>query len=309
MIIDKLEYAGWRDCYRLDNGTMEVVVVADVGPRIMDVRLRGGENVLFQVPEQLGGVGEGSFQVRGGWRLWVAPEDPATTCALDNASCSVEILDGGLRLVGPAQEAAGIVKEVELRLSHERLRLVSRVRNVGTTTRRYACWSVPMMRPGGRAFIPLDVGNARDYATLRRLVLWSYTSLSDPRYHIGAGLVQVDQGAIEPKRDEPGRPSDESKLGTDSKQGWAGYLVDDTLFWKRWHVQPGLYPHGDATTEIFSNRELLELEHLGPLTTLQPGDTAELVEDWWLFGGVTVPTEEHAALAVLRDYVRRTRPD
>lgn len=215
-------YAGWQDCYRLDNGTMQIVVVADVGPRIMDVRLHGGENLLFHVPDQLGGAGEPSFQVRGGWRLWVAPEDPATTCALDNTPCTVVAIEGGLRIAGPAQEAAGIEKQVELRLDHERLRLVSRIRNVGRTPRRYACWSLPMLRPGGRAFMPLDVGNARDYATLRRLVLWSYTSLSDARYRIGAGLVEVDHRAIAPRRDEPGRPSDESKLGTDSKQGWAG---------------------------------------------------------------------------------------
>lgn len=71
-------------------------------------------------------------------------------------------------------------------------------------------------------------------------------------------------------------------------------------------MQPGLYPHGDATTEIFSNGDLLELEHLGPLTLLQPGDSAELAEDWWLFRGVTISTEERAALAVLEDHVRRT---
>ena len=58
--------------------------------------------------------------------------------------------------------------------------------------------------------------------------------------------------------------------------------------------------------EVYSNHEFLELEHLGPLTTIAPGAEITFPEDWWLFPHVAIPTSEAAALHELEKYVGRT---
>jgi hypothetical protein len=46
------------------------------------------------------------------------------------------------------------------------------------------------------------------------------------------------------------------------------------------------YPDFGCNFEVFSNSDFLELETLGPLVELQPRETVEHVENWWLFAGV-----------------------
>ena len=59
---------------RLTGGAWELVIVLDVGPRIMHFGFKGGANVFGELDEQLGKSGEASWMLRGGHRLWVAPE-------------------------------------------------------------------------------------------------------------------------------------------------------------------------------------------------------------------------------------------
>src|SRR5437870_11070511 len=82
--VEKIEYKGWKNNLRLSNGDAELVVTLDVGPRIISYQLAGGKNVFKEYEEQLGQSGEADWQIRGGHRLWLAPEDLARTYAPDN---------------------------------------------------------------------------------------------------------------------------------------------------------------------------------------------------------------------------------
>jgi hypothetical protein len=44
--------------------------------------------------------------------------------------------------------------------------------------------------------------------------------------------------------------------------------------------------------ETWTNHEMLEVESLSPLTTLQPEGTLEHVEDWYLFDGIPLPSND-----------------
>ncbi len=141
---------------------VEARVVTDIGPRIMDFRLAGGANLLYVRESEAGGSGEASWVQRGGWRLWVAPERKDTTYALDNSACQAEVIgDATLRVTGPPQPAAGIQKRIEVTLDPDapRLRITSRITNIADRPLTYSAWSLPVMRPGGRAFVPQDVGS------------------------------------------------------------------------------------------------------------------------------------------------------
>jgi hypothetical protein len=309
LTIVREDYRGWPDTYRLSNGRIEAAVVTAVGPRIIELKRPGGANLFHVRDAEAGGHGEPQWMFRGGWRLWIAPERHETTYALDNTPCAAEVIDGTtLRVTGPPQPAAGIQKVIDVTLDPAQpcLHLVSRVRNVSARPLTYAAWSLSVMRPGGRAFVPLDVGPLDAFDATRMLRLWSYTEIGDPRYRFGDRLVQVDQSGVPPAPPaQSGRRDDESKIGVDSAQGWAAYLVDHTLYLKRFPHPAGNYPDGGATIEVYSSAEFLEVEQLSPLTTLQPGEEIVFPEDWWLFPDVSVPTNEHEALTTLQTYVGR----
>ena len=74
--VEKVEYKGWENCYRISNGGVELIITGDVGPRIIRYGFVGGQNLFREFPEQLGKSGETTFQLRGGDRVWKAPEDP-----------------------------------------------------------------------------------------------------------------------------------------------------------------------------------------------------------------------------------------
>ena len=47
-----------------------------------------------------------------------------------------------------------------------------------------------------------------------------------------------------------------------------------------------------CSVEVFTNNDMLELETLGPVATLPPGEVVEHVERWWLFGNVPIPRSD-----------------
>lgn len=303
------DYRGWPDTYRLRNGQVEAAVLTAVGPRIIEFKAAGGKNLFHVRAAEAGGHGEPDWVFRGGWRLWVAPERRETTYVPDNSPCRAEVVaDTTLRVTGPPQPEAGIQKTIEVSLDpHEpRLHLVSRIRNIAGRPLSYAAWSLSVMRPGGRAFVPLDAGPLDAFDATRRLILWSYTKMADPRYRFGDRLVQVDTTRIEPApAGQTGRRDDESKIGVDSAQGWVGYLIDGTLYLKRFaHDRSGQYPDGGSTIEIYSSAEFLEAEALGPMTTVKPGEEIVFSEDWWAFTDTAVPTDEQGVLDAITPMLR-----
>ena len=44
--IEKTNYKGWPNSYRISNGEVEVIVTSDIGPRIMRYAFPGGANVF-----------------------------------------------------------------------------------------------------------------------------------------------------------------------------------------------------------------------------------------------------------------------
>src|SRR4029077_18781182 len=74
--IEKINFKGWPNSYRMSNGEVELVVTGDIGPRIIRYGFLGGQNLFKEYAEQMGKSGEKDWQIRGGHRLWVGPEVP-----------------------------------------------------------------------------------------------------------------------------------------------------------------------------------------------------------------------------------------
>jgi hypothetical protein len=287
-MISHIAYGGWADNIRLANDSMELVITRSVGPRVIRLAPLGGRNLFKEFPEQLGGTGEAEWMIRGGHRLWHAPEAKPRSYALDNSPVPCEILnDFSVRLTPAAEGENGVQKTLEFSLAAERaeVSVVHTLTNTGPWTIELAPWALTVMAPGGTAIIPLPEKQSHTDVLVPDfpLVLWPYTDMRDPRYGWGRRYLTFSQ---DPQRG-PG------KFGLPVALGWVAYQLDDLLFVKYFDYDPSArYPDYGCNFETFSNEEMLEVESLGPMTLLAPGESVEHVETWRLFTGVPACTTE-----------------
>ena len=81
---EKVNYRGWPNCYRLSNGILELIITADVGPRIIRFGFVGQDNEFAEFEDMMGQTGGDEWKIYGGHRLWHAPEIPGRTYFPDN---------------------------------------------------------------------------------------------------------------------------------------------------------------------------------------------------------------------------------
>ncbi len=93
-----------------------------------------------------------------------------------------------------------------------------------------------------------------------------------------------------------------------NKAGWAAYARQGTLFLKRVAFQEqAAYPDYGSSTEVFTETTFIEVETVGPLKTLAPGESAEHTERWWLFKDVNLGASEAEVEQALAPVLARAR--
>lgn len=280
--VDKVEYKGWQNCYRVTNGEIEAIVTADVGPRIIRFGFVGGQNLFKEYAEQAGKSGETDFQLRGGSRVWKAPEDPVATWAPDNVPVSVKVTPNGLVATAPVEPLTKLQKEIEISMepTGTKVTVSHRIANRGLFPLEFSPWVLTMMAQGGMVVsgFPPRGTHPKDLAATNPLVMWAYTDLSDPRWKFTKKYMTL--------RQDPNN-SNAQKLGTFNTDTWAAYLLNGEAFVKRAKADAAkTYTDFGCSFETFTNNEFLEIETLGPITKVQPGQTVEQVEHWGLFKNV-----------------------
>lgn len=291
--VEKVSYGGWDNCYRMSNGEIELIVTSDVGPRIIRFGFVGAENEFFENKSQLGKVGGNEWRIYGGHRLWVAPEASPRSYYPDNRTVEARVEGDTLKLTAPPEldpsfkVHTAIQKEMDIRMHTDgRVTVMHRITNVGLWPVEFAPWALTVMPPKGRAIIPAPDPKPHPEALLpvRAMAIWSYTNMADPRWIWGKKYIVLKQ---DPARREP------QKLGVGNEKGWAAYARSGHLFLNFFnYVEGARYPDFGSNTETWTNSEILEVETLGPLTTLKPNETVEHVENWFLFKDVAVTDDE-----------------
>lgn len=278
MKLEIAPYGGWERCAHLSTKDLLLVVPLEVGPRILHFGLHGEPNLLARVTDEQGLTGGRAWRLYGGHRLWVAPEDPVLTYQPDNEPVEHEWADSTLTLRQPVEAVTGLRKELALEPLDEGkgVGLLHRITNQSDQPRTLALWALTCMAPGGRCVIPNETyrPHTEDLLPARPLVLWSYTDLSDPRFCFHRGFLEMrqDPSAVAPQ-----------KIGMLNRREWAAYLLGQQVFIKRFPYLEGAdYPDFGCNCEFFTNAQILEMESLGPLVTLEPGDVVEHREHWEL---------------------------
>jgi hypothetical protein len=294
-MLERFSYRGWNNAYRLSNGVVDLIVTADIGPRILFYGFRNGENLLHEVEDDAGRTGGSEFRLYGGHRLWVSPE-VARTYYPDNAPVEVSQHGNATRFTARREElppGTNLQKEIEIELAvtGSQVRITQRIKNDDTHSTTLAPWSPTMMGAGGRVILPLSPRIAMDkdhYLPVGAFGIWSFTDFADPRWVLGTSYIQLRQLA------NPQGRFKEQMGGIYNSAGWGAYFRQGYLFVKRAAVISGArYPDFGCNFEVFTNPDFIELETLGPLVELRPGEVVEHVEHWWLFAGV--PSGENDA--------------
>ena len=281
MKVDKIAYGGWPNCYRISDGEVELVLTSDIGPRIIRYGFVGGQNLLKEFSEQMGKSGEDSWQIRGGHRLWIGPEDLRYTYGLDNAPVAVEVFDTFVRATQPTEPETGLQKVMEIHWA-QGLRVVHRVWNRTRMALEFAPWAPSVMAPGGIGItgFPPRGTHPEMLAPTNPLVMWAYTDLGDPRWIFMKKYLGLRQ---DPQATCP------QKVGLFNPHTFGAYLLGSDLFLKQYHAEPDkTYPEFFCSFQTFTNADFLELETFGPLVKLQPEQSVELTENWSLHKDVHI---------------------
>ena len=300
--LETVQFEGW-DCVRLSNGDAEVVVTTAIGPRIIRYGLLNGPNAFQIIPETRGQTGGDEWTPYGGHRLWHAPEVKPRSYHPDNAPYPTPTLDGGtLRVAYGTESTTGIGKEMRVTLAPSgpaaRVEHILTNHNVWPVT--LSVWALSIVAGGGRVVLPQEpfVSHDDELAPARPLILWKFTDMADPRWRWGTKYLSLRQA------DEIGHAQ---KVGIYNAQGWGAHLTDAQAFLIRIDPAPGgpaALPDMGSNFETFTKAAFQELETLGPLTTLGPGESASHTEFWFLAKTAAIEDTDAALDASLLPIVR-----
>jgi hypothetical protein len=199
------------------------------------------------------------------------PEEPAVTYEPDDRPCAVATVGDGVRVEAPP-DGAGLVKALRIGPAGDGWIVDHELRNVSEEPLTVAPWAITQLLPGGTAVLALGDRGAGPQAD-RSLVLWPYTDLDDPRLRFSRDGVEVSAA--------PGPGP--LKVGAAPGRGRVAYRLGTEVLEKRVDVDPTLpYPDRGAAVQVFVRDDFCELETLGPLVRLGPGEATTHRETWTL---------------------------
>lgn len=244
---------------------LSVGAALDVGPRVLFFGERDF-NLFAVLPEVGFETLDGFWRLYGGHRLWVAPEAMPRTYSIDDGPVEVEVREKRITVTGPLEEKNGIRKRITIEPHGKALRVVHEVENTSRWPLEFAPWAISVLRGGGYALLPLKPGE-EGLLPDRHIALWPYTRLNDERLLFLEDCLVVRHRALK-------KPL---KVGT--RGSAAAYWVDGFLFVKRVR-ESGPYPDLGSNIEVYAGETYIELETLGPLRRVEPGEVHFHEELW-----------------------------
>ncbi len=264
----------------LKNDFVQVEYLTDA-LRISGLVPTGKSNLLVELPDSVSVVTPyGKFYFHGGHRLWHAPEAMPRTYIPDSQVQVTDLPDGVL-LDTQTEQGSGIRKQIQIQLAKDQpsIRLTHVLVNDGLWPVELAAWGVTQFRLGGTVILPMPAGNADAAGLLhnRQFSLWPYTRIDDPRLKLDDRFILFQAEPLLPP----------FKIGTFNSHGWMAYWLDGVLFRKSFIVQKGpAYPDNNCNVEMYCNDQFVELESLGSLTKLSPGESLTHIETWDILNGI-----------------------
>jgi hypothetical protein len=260
--IDRIQYRDWPEAYLCTEGQLRLIAVTSLGPRLLSLCFDGGENLLYEDHTHFK---VGAWRLYGGHRFTVAPES-AASYAPDNQPCHVRAEGNSLMIEQRLDD--GLLRGLEIAPgpSPSGFRLRHVLRNQLDQPWRGALWAITCVPPASRLVVPECSGPARFWTGENE----RYANGSSPQWRVEAGRVVII-------------PSGEKgKIGLRAERPQLEVVGCETAFVIQGpdRIPRAPYPDEDCNVEVFTCADYLELETLGPLTTLLPGQELTHEQQW-----------------------------
>ena len=297
--VEKITYRGWPDSYRLTAGEYSLVVVPEIGGRIMEYSL-AGKNVLWENPAEFGQTYPISNEWKnyGGYKTWVSPEDLVgwpPDFLLDSGKANVEILQNPkglpvLKVIGAPSAKMGICFTKEITLGEDgQVTIVQHMTNIGAKTINNGIWDVTQVRTPCLVAFPVNPKTKfKDGLNFR-----TAEARNSSQYSFMEGFcITTYKGEV-------------GDITSDSPGPWLIWFKDDLAFVKSfgpidWKLE---YPDNGSTCEVFTSKPQLgyvEMEVLGPVVELMPGHETDLTGKWRIFRLSQPVTDENRVLKAIK---------
>ncbi|MEM3960019.1 MAG: hypothetical protein QW200_06855 [Ignisphaera sp.] len=263
----------------IEMGNLVVGIAKDIGPRILYLARKDKRdlNVFGVVPEISLETPDGVWRIYGGHRLWTSPEAFPRSYSIEDKPVKIYVKEDEIVVEGNPEPQNCVLKRIIIRRGADdnSLEVVHKIENICRWPIQFSCWALTVMRQEGVAIIPIKSRCVDEKCLLpdRSIALWPYTKLTDKRLVLGDRYILVKQ---DPKTPNP------LKIGVNAHEPWAAYYIYEHLFVKTTKKVFEPYPDFNSFIEVYTNDKILELETLGPLKTVNPGDVNTHTEVWKL---------------------------
>ncbi|MBC7368912.1 MAG: hypothetical protein H7343_19225 [Undibacterium sp.] len=281
-------YRGWPDAIILRNATVEAIIVPSVG-RVMQLRFVGETDGPFWENEKLAGlamptapwtVAHGSF---GGDKTWPAPQSDwkwPPPVAFDAAPHTAAIDPAGIvTLSSPLDPKSGLrsLRRISLDPTEPVMRIATTYEKISGGPATVSVWVITQLRDPVAVFMPVPEKSRFPTGTTQE---WS----------VPEEFLRRENNWMRFTRN----PAKSQKTGNDGASlVWAGthQLLRITIP----RVAGADYPDGGCSVEIYGNENpfpYVELETLGPLQALRPGETVTATTTYRLARRTPAPLED-----------------
>lgn len=272
---------GYNNCIELKNNDVRVVLEPNMGGRIIVYELNG-KNVLHRNPEQDGIIYEpGKLIEPAGGRFDIGPENiipprPALYFGKWEGKITGK---RQAQLISQRDTSTGVqlIRIFKLDDHGSKLTYTQIIRNIDSQTKHYCSWSRTFAKGGGISLTPLNPESRfpKGYLIYGPGRVMDFMPAQEPNFRVRNGILEI----IGP----PERP----KFVMDVSEGWLAYLTrDDQLFIKKFPVYPDRV-YGEMSAANVSiwyfREEMCEIEPMGPMETIKPGEEATFTETWYLY--------------------------
>jgi hypothetical protein len=264
-------YLGWERALTLGNGRVEAVVVPAIG-RIMQFRRVGKATPFWEDPALRGKApdpGSSEWGNFGGDKTWPAPQGEwdrqagrawPPPAAFDSMPVEAFVRRDTVVLVSPVDRHYGIRTERVISLPHDapEMQVVTTYEKISGDPVRVGVWIITQLGDPVGVYAPIPAPTRFPEGFNRQS--------GDV---LPAGL-RVEGRLLSLRRD----PRKSTKIGTDTDRLlWVG--PEEMLLIESPRVAGGEYPDQQSSAEVYTNpdpKTYVELEMLGPLHDLKPGD-------------------------------------
>jgi hypothetical protein len=271
---------GYDNCIELSNDQIRVVLEPNMGGRVLIYALKGN-NVLYTDETQaglvypeipMGHLAAGRFDIGpekiapprpllffGPWEAKITGDREADLISQEDASTGVQL-----------------VRRFKLDEVGSRLECTQEIINISDEVKRYCFWARTFVKGNGISLTPLNQHSRfpKGYITYGPGNIMNYEPEDEPNVRIREHILEIIGPPVRPK------------FVMDGDIGWMAYITKDSqLFVKTFPVYPDRV-YGEmtgATSSVWYNgEEMVEIEPIGPLEIIEPGESVAFTEYWHL---------------------------